>query len=154
MPIKILNRREKQEILENLRERFGIQEIPFMLAQFGKEKIFAFSGDLSERQLREIEQTAFVECMGVYFAKIDERTKEIRLSIEGSQLLKNQITENIFELENEEQLNQWMKGQDLQISTGKRGFFIIKYKEDFLGSGKASENKIGNFIPKNRRLKN
>jgi len=29
----------------------------------------------------------------------------------------------------------------------------MKYKNDFLGTGKASENKIGNFIPKNRRLK-
>ena len=28
----------------------------------------------------------------------------------------------------------------------------MKYKDDFLGSGKASEKKISNFIPKNRRL--
>jgi len=47
-----------------------------------------------------------------------------------------------------------MKGQDLQIKTGKRGFFVMKYKDDFLGCGKASQEKIGNFIPKSRRLKN
>ena len=29
----------------------------------------------------------------------------------------------------------------------------MKYKDNFLGTGKASENKISNFIPKNRRLK-
>jgi len=46
-----------------------------------------------------------------------------------------------------------MKGQDLQIKTGKRGFFVMKYKDDFLGCGKASQEKIGNFIPKSRRLK-
>ena len=46
-----------------------------------------------------------------------------------------------------------MKGNELEIQTGKKGFLIIKYKNDFLGCGKASEPKITNFIPKNRRLK-
>ena len=46
-----------------------------------------------------------------------------------------------------------MKGHELPIKTGKHGFLIMKHGEDFLGTGKASEEKIGNFIPKNRRLK-
>ena len=46
-----------------------------------------------------------------------------------------------------------MKGQQLDIKTGKRGMIIMKYKENFLGTGKASEEKIGNFIPKSRRVK-
>ena len=60
---------------------------------------------------------------------------------------------NIFEL-NKEQAEEWMKGRELGIKTGKRGFLVMKYKDDFLGTGKASEEKIGNFIPKSRRLKN
>ena len=63
-----------------------------------------------------------------------------------------EITKNIFSL-NSEQAEQWMKGHELQIKTGMKGFVAIKYEEDFLGTGKASENKIGNFIPKNRRLR-
>ena len=47
-----------------------------------------------------------------------------------------------------------MMGRELLIKTGKRGFLIMKYNDDFLGTGKASEEKIGNFIPKSRRLKN
>ncbi|MCH8325462.1 MAG: hypothetical protein IIB83_02685, partial [Bacteroidetes bacterium] len=66
---------------------------------------------------------------------------------------KNQIKKNIFEL-NKEQAELWMKGSELNISTGKKGFLIMKYKDNFLGSGKASAEKIGNFIPKSRRLKN
>jgi len=46
-----------------------------------------------------------------------------------------------------------MKGNELEIKTGKKGFLIMKYKNNFLGCGKASELKIGNFIPKSRRLK-
>jgi NOL1/NOP2/fmu family ribosome biogenesis protein len=34
-----------------------------------------------------------------------------------------------------------------------KGIVAIRYKEDFLGCGKASESKISNFIPKSRRLK-
>jgi len=44
-------------------------------------------------------------------------------------------------------------GRELNIKTGKRDFLIIKHGDDFLGTGKVSEEKIGNFIPKNRRLK-
>jgi NOL1/NOP2/fmu family ribosome biogenesis protein len=73
--------------------------------------------------------------------------------MEGTQLLKEQITRNIFEIENEKDLEIWMHGSELNIKTGMSGFIVIKYKNDFLGCGKASENKIGNFIPKSRRLK-
>jgi len=29
---------------------------------------------------------------------------------------------------------------------------LIKYKNDFLGTGKIKENKVLNFVPKGRRL--
>jgi NOL1/NOP2/fmu family ribosome biogenesis protein len=74
------------------------------------------------------------------------------LSIEGSQFLKNQITKNIFNLDSK-QAEQWMLGQELPIVTDKKGFFIMKFNDDFLGTGKVSENRITNFVPKNRRLK-
>ena len=67
-------------------------------------------------------------------------------------LVKHQITKNIFDL-NDEQAEQWMKGQELNIESGKKGFVVMKYREDFLGTGKASAEKISNFIPKARRLK-
>ena len=46
-----------------------------------------------------------------------------------------------------------MQGEELNIQTGLRGIIVIKHKNNFLGCGKASENKIGNFIPKSRRLR-
>lgn len=148
--IKILNKKEKQEITNKLNEQFGIERIPGIIIKTGKEKLFLFSGNFDKEQIKKLERIAFVEKVGIYFAKfIDEK---IKLSIEGTQILKNQIKKNILEI-NKEQVEQWMKGQELQIVTGKKGFLIIKYKDDFLGCGKASENKIGNFIPKNRRLK-
>lgn len=152
MTLKILNKKQKQGIIEKLNEQFGIKDIPGKIIMMGKEKLFLFSGSFTDNEIKKLEKLTVIERIGFYFAKIDEPTNKIRLSIEGSQILKNQIKKNIFDL-NEKEAEQWMKGQELQIKTGKKDFLIIKYKEDYLGSGKASEEKIGNFIPKNRRLK-
>ena len=149
--LKILKKKEKQNILEKLNESWGIKEIPGIIARRGEERLFLFTGEFEENKIRALESAAFVERLGIYFVKIINN--EIRLSIEGTQIFKDQITKNIFEL-NEEQTEEWMMGRELLIKTGKHGFLVMKYKDDFLGCGKASAEKIGNFIPKNRRLKN
>jgi NOL1/NOP2/fmu family ribosome biogenesis protein len=150
--IKILNQKEKQEIKEKLNKQFGIKEVSEKIIMKGKEKLFLFSGSFTNEEIKKLEELVVIEKVGVYFAKIDERTNDLRLSIEGSQIFKNQINKNVFEL-NKKQTEEWMKGRELNIKTGKKGFLVIKYKDDFLGTGKASEEKIGNFIPKIRRLK-
>lgn len=148
--IKILNKKEKERITEILNEHFGIETLPGMIVKRGEERLFLFSGDLSEKDLGVLQRCAFIERMGVYFAKITN--DEVRLSIEGSQILKDQIKKNIFELDSQ-QTEEWMKGHELPIKTGKHDFLIMKNQDDFLGTGKASEEKIGNFVPKNRRLR-
>lgn len=150
MTIKILNQTEKNKFLEKLNKQFGIKEVPGILIKMGEEKIFLFQGEISEQEIKELQETTAIERIGVYFAK--EERGEIRLSIEGTQIFKNQITKNIFEL-NEKQVEEWMQGQELNLETGKHGVLIIKHENDFLGCGKASEKKIGNFIPKSRRLR-
>jgi NOL1/NOP2/fmu family ribosome biogenesis protein len=148
--LKILNKREKAEIEKKLKEQFGIEEVPGIIVRRGEERLFLFSGDMSEKDIKKLEAIVPIERVGFYFAKI--MGNDIRLSIEGSQILSAQINKNIFELD-EKQAEEWMKGHELPIKTGKHGFLIMKHGEDFLGTGKASEEKIGNFIPKNRRLK-
>jgi NOL1/NOP2/fmu family ribosome biogenesis protein len=150
IPIKFFNEHEKERIIRLLSQQFGIKDVPFIMARLGKERIIVFSGELSDREILNIDEVAHIEGVGLYFAK--EEMSGIRLSIEGSQLLKDQITKNIFELD-EKQAEQWMMGSELNIKTDKRGFFIMKYKDDFLGTGKISAEKISNFVPKPRRLK-
>ncbi len=148
--LKILSKNEKAEIERQLNEQFGIKTIPGIIVKRNEERLFLFSGNLNEKDISQIEKCAFIERMGVYFAKLFDG--KIRLSIEGSQILKDQITKNIFELD-DQLAEEWMKGRELPIKTGKHEFLIMKHGEDFLGTGKASEEKIGNFIPKNRRLR-
>ena len=149
--LKILNKNEKKEIVNKLSKQFGVEEVPGLILRRGAERLFLFQGSFNEGQIKKLEDKVPVDKVGVYFAKIIK--DEIKLSIEGTHLLKNQIQKNIFQL-TKQQAEQWMKGQELNIQTGKKGFLVMKYKNDFLGCGKASEKKIGNFIPKSRRLKN
>lgn len=149
--MKILNHKQRKEIQDKLTEQFGVKKIPNVLVKFGEEKIFAFSGNLT--LLQKLQELTRIEGVGNYIAK--EQREEIRLSIEGTHLFKNQITKNIFEL-NEQQLKNWMHGSEILLDSKdkiKKGFVVMKYKDDFIGTGKASEHKITNFIPKIRRLK-
>lgn len=156
-PFKILNEHEKKQIREKLNEQFGITEIKGLLLKRGEDRIFLFQGDIDEKKIREIENEFPVERIGIYFAKVSdtnrsEQNGEIRLSLEGVYILRKQITKNIFNLD-KKQAEEWMLGQELPIATEKHDFLAMKYKDYFLGCGKASAEKIGNFIPKNRRLK-
>ena len=85
----------------------------------------------------------------MYFCELG---KEIRLSIEGSQLVGPKATKNIAEI-TEQQAKQWLKGEDLEIKDNHySGFIIIKHDNYFLGAGKYKENKILNYVGKSRRI--
>jgi NOL1/NOP2/fmu family ribosome biogenesis protein len=150
VPIKFLNKQEKEKLIKQLNEQFGIREVDGQLAKFGKERIVLFSGDAIEKEIIMIDELARIEGVGLYIAK--EQPDGIRLSIEGSQLIGKQATKNVFEM-NEKQAEQWMLGQEILTPLRERGFTIMKFKDDFLGTGKASEGRITNFVPKARRLK-
>jgi NOL1/NOP2/fmu family ribosome biogenesis protein len=148
--LRKLNESEVKKILEQLNAEFGIKEIPGMLLMRGTERIFIYQGDLTIEEISEIEKTFVIERIGVYFAK--EQNGEYRLSLEGVQMLKDQIKKGIFEMD-KKQAEEWMHGSELNVKNDKRQFLIMKYEDYFLGSGKASSEKISNFIPKTRRLK-
>ncbi len=150
VPINFLNNYEKEKLIKQLNEQFGITEIEGQLAKFGKERIVLFSGEATQKEIIMIDELARVEGVGLYIAK--EQPDGIRLSIEGSQLIGKQATKNVFEMD-EKQAEQWMLGQEIPTQTKDRGFTIMKFKNDFLGTGKASEGRITNFVPKPRRLK-
>ncbi|MFH1801598.1 MAG: hypothetical protein ABH804_02065 [archaeon] len=149
--LKILSEKEKKEITEKLSRQFGIKNIPGIFLKRSVERIFYFKGIFNEGLIRKLEKIVYIERAGIYFGK--EQNGEIRLSVDGVHLFKEQINKNIIEI-NEEELERWMKGNELNINTkNKKGFVVLKHKDDFVGTGKASEDKITNFIPKNRRLK-
>ena len=94
--LKFLSKKEKQEIENKLKEQFGIKEIQGILIKRGEERIFLFQGNFAQNQIKSLEQEIPIERAGVYFAK--EQNEKIRLSIEGVQILKDQIDKNIFKV--------------------------------------------------------
>lgn len=150
IPLKFLTTQEKEKLIRQLNIQFGIKEIKYKIAKLGKERIILFSGDLSEKEILKMDEFGRLEGVGLYFAK--EQPDGLRLSIEGTQILKEQIKKNIFEM-NKEQAEQWMLGQEVPAQIKEKGFMIMKFKDDFLGTGKYSEGRITNFVPKPRRLR-
>jgi len=148
--MKPLTSTDKKKIIEKLNNQFGITELPYLLIQFGQEKLRAYSGILSKEELYYLDREIRIENIGLYFAKY-ENNNEIRLTLDGVQLLKNQITKNIIEL-NDNQANEWFKGLDLDIKT-EYGWKILKHNSELIGCGKSTGEKITNFMPKERRIK-
>jgi len=150
MKIQFIRSSEKKKILERLKEQFGITELPYLLIESGKEKIRAFTGHLSKEEILELKQNINIEIIGAYIIK-KEFDSQLRLSFDATHLFKDQIKENIIEI-NEIQTLEWLKGKDLPIVSPK-GIFVIQNKSDYLGCGKSSGSSIINHVPKNRRLK-
>ncbi len=140
---------KKRKIIEQLNKQFGIINLPYLLIESGKEKIRAFSGNLLKEEIKFLSRLINIESIGIYLLK--KENGELRLNLDAIHLLKNQIVKNIIEI-NESQLNDWLRGRDLNIKA-ERGIIIIEYKKDFVGSGKSNGEKIFNYVPKERRLR-
>ena len=107
MNLRFIKTPEKRKIIEKLKEQFGIEELPYLLIESGKEKIRAFSGHLSKEELMKIKDLAYVEVIGLYLLK--EENSEFRLSLDASLALSNQITKNIIEI-SDQQFEDWIRG--------------------------------------------
>jgi len=148
--MKPLTSSDKKKIIEQLNEQFGITDLPGLVIQFGKEKLRLYTGILSKEELYHLDNEARIETIGLYFAKLENN--EIRLTLDGVQFLKAQITKNILEISDKES-DEWLRGNDLQIKSEK-SFKVLKNRDEFLGCGKSTGDKITNFVPNERRIKN
>ena len=147
--MKIVRSTPKKKILQQLNEQFGILKLPFLILRFGKEKFRAYSGNLSVEELNKLDAELRIENIGLYFAK--EQIDGIRLTFDGIQLFKDEITKNIIELD-DKQADEWLRGNDLDIQT-ENAFKILKHNNEFIGCGKSTGERITNFVPKERRIK-
>ncbi len=150
MNLKILNAKEKKEFLKVLESQWGFsKKMEYAFLMSPKEKVYLIHRDLEKVDTSRLR----VDTLGVYFAEF--RNGEIRLSIEGSQIIGKDCSKNVVEL-SREQMRSWLKGKDLEEGIpegeGYRGFVILKHENDFLGTGKLKEGKITNFVPKTRRI--
>lgn len=149
MNVKWIRSGEKKEIMQKLEEQFGISELPYLLFEAPKDKIRAFSGSMTREELWLLGSFLNVNFIGIPLLKKED--SDFKIGFDAIHLLKEQITKGIVEI-NKEQLEQWIRGKDLEITSDSK-FVIIKYKSDFIGYGKSTGEKILNHVPKERRIR-
>ena len=145
--LKFLNSKETKEILKLIEGQWGAElKLDFTFAKNSKNRVFIVNKDINKIDFSKLR----INSVGMYFCDLEN---EIRLSIEGSQIIGPKAVKNVVEI-NEEQTKQWLKGEDLEIEDkgNYHGFVIIKHENDFLGSGKFKDNRILNYVSKSRRI--
>lgn len=146
MKTNVLNSKEVRSIKELIKKQWGCDfstELAWLLSE--KDRIYLITRDVEKIDMSKLR----VDVMGLYFGEL--KGDELRLSVEGSQLVGPLATKGILELDDAE-ARAWLKGQDFEKKTDIPGFVIMKNKDDFLGCGKVKNNRVLNFMPKNRRI--
>lgn len=147
--MRFFNSKQKKEVQEGLEETYGIKNLPYSLVEVGKQRLRAFSGNLTRDEIVELSKIASIEVIGMYL--ISQKDDDLRLNFDAISLLRNQITKNIIEID-QRQLDLWMRGYDLDIKC-PRGITLLKFQDELVGLGKSNTEKIFNYLPKERKLK-
>ena len=143
--LKILNSKEIKEILKLIEKQWSAKLKPdYTFLKNNKNRIFIINRDVSKIDFSKLR----INSIGMYFCDLEN---EIRLSIEGSQIIGPKAAKNIVEID-KEQTRLWLKVEDLEVEGDYSGFVIMKHNDDFLGTGKFKENKVLNYVNKSRRV--
>jgi len=150
--LDIINSKELKIFLGKISKQFGVEDVSvfskYLFLKNAKKKVFLTTSYEKDAKFRIPKS----EKAGLYFATIN-KDDSLRLSLEGSQLVGKCATHHIMVL-NHNQAENWLKGFDFDIpKVDEDGYYLLKYKEDFLGCGLVRGDKLFNFLPKTRRLK-
>jgi NOL1/NOP2/fmu family ribosome biogenesis protein len=152
--INFLSKKEVRRIEKIIEKNYGtkLDFSKVALAQTSKEKIWILSKKICEINLSKLK----INSVGLYFGRLKANEK-IRLSVEGCQLVGNYATKNVAIL-SKENAEKFIKGYDAEVERAinceEGNFVLVKYKNDFLGTGKFFKCRVENLIPKSRRLLN
>ncbi len=145
--LKILNNKEIKKILQILEAQFGFKEkLDYVFLMNQRNRLYIINKDLAKINLEKLR----IDSIGLYFGEY--KREEVRLSIEGSQMIGKKATKNVIEL-NDKEAEEWLTGQDITKEFKSLGFVILKHKKDILGCGRYKQGVILNYVPKERRLR-
>lgn len=144
--LNALSGRDLKPVLAKIKGQWGAEiDFPWAWYQSAKNDLFVLSKDIAKIDPKKFR----INSVGLYIGEF--KKGELRLSIEGSQLIGPHAKKNVVELDKDE-LRQWLRGEDLVKDVKAEGYVIMKSGNDFVGCGRVKEGKILNFVPKARRL--
>lgn len=148
LTLDFLNRKELKHIAGIIKDQWNSNlpdEFAYLLRKDGD--LFMLNRDVAELDFSRLK----INSLGLYIGEL--RHEELRLSIEGAQLLGPAATKNVVVID-ANQLKRWLRGEILPLPQSEaKGFVILKHRKDFVGCGKVSDHNILNYVPKNRRIK-
>lgn len=144
---EFLQKKEVKKLFEKVEEQWGTIVVgEYLFFKNNKRKIYVVN-----REFAQIERDKLrINSIGMYFCEATEKG-DVRLSIEGSQMLGPTATKNVLEV-NEKQAKEWLYGEDVAYEGESSGFVILRYENYFIGCGKHKEGYISNHVSKNRRI--
>ena len=144
--LAILKSKEIKEIAKLLEEQFECKEkLDYAFLRDSEGDIFLINRDIEKVDF----ETIRINSLGLYFA--EHRNDELRLSIEGSQMIGPKAKKNVFEISGDN-VFRYMKGEEIEAKEEYSDFMIIKNGNDFFGCSKIKNRRLLNFYPKSRRI--
>ena len=121
---------------------------------------------MNSEEIYDIWRLLPIEGIGLYVGKdmVNRNgVKEVRLSLDGMHVWKDQLTEKVVVL-TEKQEEDWFYGKDITLNDEQKkkigemkGFMTVKSSDgkDFVGNGKLGDEgaTLFGFLPKERRRK-
>ena len=177
--MQFLNKKKVKEIFSILDNQWDLKKgfekkLDFVFLLNSKNKIYVINNEIVNVDFDALR----IDSMGMYFGELKEgdtkskepksrgaKNKEIRLSIEGSQILGEFARKNVIEI-SDGLMKLWIRGYDVEVKTknssGEKetkdesslsAYVIVKNNNDFFGCGRLKEGNILNHIPKSRRVR-
>jgi len=143
-----LNSKDLKVIRKSMEVMYGlINRLDYVFMISKKNDIYIINNEFRTLDLDNLRANS----VGIYFGEF--KNNEVRLSIEGSQIVGPFANKNILKVDSK-LAKMWMYGLDIPCKEEFSGFVIIFNKDnnDYLGSGRYKENKILNHVPKGRRI--
>lgn len=144
MKLELFNSKQTRKIIGLIEKQYGCKlKLDYAFLRSSDDKIFIVNKKIREIDLSNLK----INSIGYNFGQIHRG--EIRLSVEGSQLVGPRAKKNVCEVSREQMLK-WLRGEDIDVGGNHSGFVIIKHEKDFFASGKFKQGKVLNYLSKSR----
>ncbi len=145
--LKIVDHKHKEVhyLLKKLADTFGIDYEVFKRYKYLKKTydVFFINEDWQDQNL------SIFERVGTRLGKIDKHD-EITFHTQGAQILSNEITKNIYQLESDDELKKYINGGIIKKDVPSDQF-VIKYKDYLLGTAIGGNEGIKSRFPRSKR---
>ena len=146
--LKILNyeKAEIKKILGNIEEEFGISSEALQKYKYlvKRNDIYFINRDWQENYLDIFER------IGTRFGIIDKAGKII-LHTQAAQVLQNEISRRIFQIETLDDLKIYLEGGTIKNKIIETGQCAVKYKDKILGTAIVTAQGIKSRFPRSKR---